>query len=66
MNELIDFTKVQNWIQAKWKTSLGIIVALVLGVLIGTLIVEWRVVDDCKYLKNFRFGNQAFTCVRTI
>lgn len=66
MNELIDLTKLQNWIQSKWRASLGIIVALVLGILIGILSVEWRVIDDCKYLKSFRFGNMAFNCVRTI
>lgn len=66
MNELIDLTKLQNWIQNKWRASLGIIVALVLGILIGILSVEWRVIDDCKYLKSFRFGNMAFNCVRTI
>ncbi len=66
MNELIDLTKLQSWIQSKWRASLGIIVALVLGILIGILSVEWRVIDDCKYLKSFRFGNIAFNCVRTI
>jgi ABC-type nitrate/sulfonate/bicarbonate transport system permease component len=66
MNELIDLTKLQSWIQSKWRASLGIIVALVLGILIGILSVEWRVIDDCKYLKSFRFGNMAFNCVRTI
>ena len=66
MNELIDLTKLQNWIQSKWRASLGIIVALTLGILIGILSVEWRVIDDCKYLKSFRFGNMAFNCVRTI
>ncbi len=66
MNELIDLTKLQSWIQSKWRASLGIIVSLVLGILIGILSVEWRVIDDCKYLKSFRFGNMAFNCVRTI
>lgn len=66
MNELIDVSKVQSWIQSKWKSSLGIVIALVFGILIGLLLVESRIIDDCKYLKTFRFGNQAFTCVRTM
>ena len=66
MKELVDLHKFKDWVTNKWRNSLGYIAAILFGVLVGMLAVEWRVVDDCRYLKAFRFGSQAFTCVRTI
>ena len=66
MKELIDLRTAKGWIVDKWRNSLGYILCILLGVVVGVLTVEWRVVDDCRYLKAFRFGSQAFTCVRTI
>lgn len=66
MKELIDLSKVQSWVSARWKNSLGLVIALLIGVMLGTLTTEWRVIDDCRYLKNFRFGTQSFSCMRTM
>ena len=66
MKELVDLHKAKDWIVSKWGNSLGYLLCILLGVIVGVLTVEWRVVDDCRYLKAFRFGPQAFTCVRTI
>lgn len=66
MNELINAKQAKDWIVRHWAKSLGPILALIIGILIGVLMVESRIIEDCKYMKNFRFGNQAFNCTRTI
>lgn len=66
MKELIDLQQFQKWLVAKWRTSLGLFFALVVGIVVGMLIVEGRVIDDCRFLKTFRFGNQAFSCLRVM
>ena len=66
MNELINVKQVKNWIKKYWARSLVPIAAFVVGILIGMLVVESRIIEDCKYMRNFRFGNQAFNCGRTI
>lgn len=66
MNEIIDFdsflAKVRTW----WAASLGIIIALILGVLFGILYVESRILNDCKYISGFRIDSQSFNCSRKI
>ena len=65
-NELIsikDFIlKFKGW----WAASLGMVVALVLGVIIGILSVESKIINDCKYINNFRIGDQGYSCQRKI
>lgn len=65
-NELInikDFIlKFKGW----WAASLGIVIALILGIAIGILIVESKIINDCKFLSAFRIGDQGYTCQRRI
>jgi len=65
-NELI---QVKDWVKkmrTMWAASLGVILALIAGVLIGILAVEARIINDCKYIGNFRIGDQGYTCARRI
>jgi len=65
-NELInmkDFVlKFKGW----WAASLGIVVALILGIIIGILVVESKIINDCKFLNAFRIGDQGYNCQRRI
>lgn len=47
-----------------WAASFGVVVALIIGILIGMFYTEGRVLDDCKYSGVYRVGTQSFTCIR--
>lgn len=56
-----DMTKKFNtW----WAKSFGVILAILLGILIGTFMNRGAILDDCKFNGVFRIGDQSFTCVR--
>ena len=62
-----DLMPLKDWMKkfrGWWATSLGIVVALVSGVLIGILSVESRIINDCKYINSFRIGDQGYNCQR--
>ena len=63
-NELLDLKRIGDWIKRTWAASLGIFIALVLGILIGIVYKQGDIIDDCKYTGNFRVHSQAFTCIR--
>ena len=54
--------KFRGW----WAASFGIVVALILGILIGILMTESKIINDCKYISNFRIGDSGYTCARKI
>lgn len=54
------------WIKKLWSGSMGVVVALVLGVLLGVVYKQGDIVEDCRYAGSFRVHSQAFTCVRKI
>lgn len=66
MKELIDYPKLKAWMLSAWGKYIGYVLCLGLGVAIGMVIVEGRITDDCRYLKNFRFGSQVFNCGRVM
>ena len=54
------------WVRKVWAGSMGVVIALVLGVLIGIVYKQGDIIEDCKYSGAFRVHTQAFTCVRKI
>ena len=66
MDSWRELREIKEWALSLWSRSLGFFIALVLGFLLGFLIKGDQVVDDCKYMKNFRIGNQSFGCERRI
>jgi hypothetical protein len=64
--ETIDYKKVFVWIQNIWAKSLAAVIMFCIGLSIGQIQVESRVVGDCKYAGAFRVAHEAFVCQRRI
>ena len=66
MIESIDYRKILDWINAVWARSLVAVLLFVIGLWIGSVQTEIRVIGDCKYAGAFRVDHQAFVCQRRI
>lgn len=64
--DTIDYKKVFAWIHDVWGRSLAAVIMLVVGLWIGQVQTESRVIGDCKYAGAFRVEQQAFMCQRRI
>jgi hypothetical protein len=64
--ETIEYKKVLAWINNVWAKSLAAVVMFCVGVAIGQVQTESRVIGDCKYAGAFRVEQQAFMCQRRI
>ena len=64
--ETIDYRKIFAWINAVWAKSLAAVLMFVIGIWIGQVQVESRVIGDCKYAGAFRVNHEAFVCQRRI
>ena len=49
-----------------WAASMGVVIALVVGLLLGIVYKAGDIIDDCKYSGSFRVHSQAFNCQRKI
>jgi hypothetical protein len=64
--ETINFKAVWNWINVVWAKSLIAIFLFLIGLWIGGVTTEGRIVSDCKFAGSFRADIQAFNCQRRI
>lgn len=64
--ESIDYRKVLTWINEVWAKSLAAFIMFFIGLYMGQVQTESRVVGDCKYAGAFRVEQQAFMCQRRI
>jgi len=64
--ETIDYRKVFAWIQNVWAKSLAAVLMFWIGIWLGQVQVESRVIGDCKYAGAFRVAHEAFVCQRRI
>jgi hypothetical protein len=64
--ESIDYRKFFDWINNIWAKSLAAVLMFFIGMLIGQVQTESRVIGDCKYAGAFRVEQQAFICQRRI
>ena len=64
--ETIDYKKIFTWINNVWAKSLAAVLMFCVGVAIGQVQTESRVIGDCKYAGAFRVDHQAFVCQRRI
>ena len=66
LTEAINYKAVWAWINAVWAKSLVAVVLFIIGLWIGSVTTEGRIVSDCKFAGSFRVDIQAFTCHRRI
>jgi len=62
----INFKRVLEVTLWLWSKSLPAIIALLLGLWIGSVNTESRIVGDCKFANAFRVEIQAFACQRKL
>ena len=61
-----ELKKFVTFCRRVWSGSMGIVIALVIGVLLGVVYKAGDIIDDCKYSGSFRVHSQAFNCQRKI
>lgn len=66
MIEDITYKKVLVFIYQLWAKSFAAVLMLVVGMWIGQVQTESKIIGDCKYAGAFRVDVQAFTCQRRI
>lgn len=66
MIDTFDYRKVLTWINDVWAKSLAAVLMFFIGIAIGQVQTESRVIGDCKYAGAFRVEQQAFMCQRRI
>jgi hypothetical protein len=64
--ETITYRQIIDWIHATWAKSLAVVIAFCVGIAIGQVQTEGRVIGDCKYAGAFRVNHEAFVCQRRI
>jgi hypothetical protein len=64
--QAINYKRVLEVINAIWAKSLAAVIMFILGVWIGQVQTESRIVSDCKFAGAFRVEIQAFNCQRRI
>lgn len=66
ISNAVNFRKIWDFINAVWAQSLVAVVLFVVGLMIGEINAESRLVADCKFAGAFRVDIQAFICQRKI
>ncbi len=66
MVDTFDYRKILTWINNVWAKSLAAVLMFFIGIAIGQVQTESRVIGDCKYAGAFRVEQQAFMCQRRI
>lgn len=64
--DTIDLRKVWGVINDWWAKSMVAILLFFLGLHIGEITTESRIVSDCKFAGAFRADIQAFVCQRKL
>lgn len=66
MVESFDYKRILKWINDVWAKSLVAVILFFVGLAVGQVQTESRVIGDCKYAGAFRVDHQAFVCQRRI
>lgn len=64
--ETVTYKHILDWIHATWAKSLAAVVMFCIGVAIGQVQIESKIIGDCKYAGSFRVNHEAFVCQRRI
>ena len=61
-----ELQRLTKGVKLVWAGSMGVVISLVVGFLLGIVYKQGDVIDDCKYAGSFRVHSQAFNCQRKI
>lgn len=64
MGDMWNYKLIIKWIDDAWAKSLVAVILFCVGLSIGQVQTESRVVGDCKYAGAFRVNHEAFVCQR--
>jgi hypothetical protein len=64
--ETISMRKILDCINAIWAKSFAAVIMFFIGMYVGQIQNESRIVSDCKFSGAFRSEIQAFNCQRRI
>lgn len=64
--QAINYKRVWDWINEVWAKSLIAMILFFVGMSVGQIQTESRIVSDCKFAGAFRVEIQAFNCQRRI
>ena len=64
--ETFEYKQIFTWINNVWAKSLAAVLMFWVGIWMGQVQTEGRVVGDCKYAGAFRVNHEAFVCQRRI
>ena len=62
--ENFDYRQILSWITNVWAKSLAAVIMFFVGLAVGQVQTESRVIGDCKYAGAFRVAHEAFVCQR--
>jgi hypothetical protein len=66
MLETITYKHVLDFVCNTWAKSFAAVLMFLIGIVIGQVQSESRIIGDCKYAGAFRVDVQAFMCQRRI
>ena len=64
MGDMWNYKLIIKWIDDAWAKSLVAVILFCVGLSIGQVQTESRVVGDCKYAGASRVNHEAFVCQR--
>jgi hypothetical protein len=66
LTDPINYRAIWAAINAVWAKSMVAVLLFVIGIWLGGVTTESRIVSDCKFAGSFRADIQAFNCQRRI
>jgi hypothetical protein len=66
LTDPINYRAIWAWVNAVWAKSMVAVLLFVIGIWLGGVTTESRIVSDCKFAGSFRADIQAFNCQRRI
>ena len=64
--ESLNYHAIIFWLKRKWARSFFVFLAFFIGMWVGGITTESRIIGDCKFAGAFRVDIQAFACQRRI
>lgn len=64
--DLIKTDKIVKWLRPILSKSFLTVCAIYFGYYVGEIMIERRIIADCKYMNSFRIDYYAYSCNRKL